>query len=66
VLAGFGISSPGQVKELAGLVHAVVVGSAYVREILAAGRPDLYRAVRRKAEELTGTAGGAPYRASAP
>lgn len=66
VLAGFGISSPGQVKELAGLVHAVVVGSAYVREILAAGRPDLYRAVRRKAEELTGSAGGAPYRASAP
>jgi tryptophan synthase alpha chain len=66
VLAGFGISSSGQVQELAGLVHAVVVGSAYVREILAAGRPDLYRAVRRKAEELTGNAGGAPCRASAP
>lgn len=65
VLAGFGVSRADQVRALSGLVHAVVVGSAYVREIARVERSELYRAVRRKAEELTRT-GGAPCRASAP
>lgn len=59
VLAGFGISSARQVRALQGLVHAAVVGSAYVREILRTERSGLYAAVRRKAEELTLASGSA-------
>ncbi len=57
ILGGFGISSPAQVAEVASHVHAVVVGSAIVREIAKAG--DHYAAVRRKVAELTGAAHGA-------
>ena len=52
VLGGFGISSAEQVRALAPYVHAVVVGSALVREVGRNGDP--YLAVRRKVEELRG------------
>lgn len=52
VLGGFGISSPEQVRAVAPLVHAVVVGSALVREVGRGGDP--YLAVKRKVEELRG------------
>jgi tryptophan synthase alpha chain len=52
VLGGFGISSAEQVRAVAPLVHAVVVGSALVREAARGG--DTYGAVRRKVEELRG------------
>jgi tryptophan synthase alpha chain len=52
VLGGFGISSPEQVRALAPLVHAVVVGSALVREVARGGDP--YLAAKRKVEELRG------------
>jgi len=54
ILGGFGVSTPGQVREVAPLVHAVVVGSALVREIAGGGDPR--RAVRDKMRELTGAA----------
>ena len=50
VLAGFGISAREQVEALAPHVHAVVVGSAFVREIARGG--DLRAAMRRKMREL--------------
>ncbi len=52
VLGGFGISSAEQVRAVAPLVHAVVVGSALVREVARGGDP--YGAVKRKVEELRG------------
>ena len=52
VLGGFGISGPEQVRALAPLVHAVVVGSALVREVAKNGDPFL--SVKRKVEELRG------------
>jgi tryptophan synthase alpha chain len=55
VLGGFGISGPEQVRALAPFVHAVVVGSALVREVgRNGGRDDPYHAVKRKVEELRG------------
>ena len=50
VLGGFGVSGPAQVRAVAPHVHAVVVGSALVREIARAAEPG--GAVRRKMEEL--------------
>jgi tryptophan synthase alpha chain len=50
VLAGFGIEHRSQVAELAPRVHAVVVGSAIVREIAKGGDP--YQAARKKLAEL--------------
>ena len=50
VLGGFGVSSAEQVGALAPHVHAVVVGSALVREVGLNGDP--YLAVKRKVEEL--------------
>jgi tryptophan synthase alpha chain len=52
VFGGFGISSREQVMAFEPLVHAVVVGSALVREV--ARGTDPRRAVRSKMEELMG------------
>jgi tryptophan synthase alpha chain len=52
VLAGFGISQRSQVEALEKHVHAVIVGSALVREVAKGG--DVRTAVRRKLEELAG------------
>jgi tryptophan synthase alpha chain len=52
VFGGFGISTREQVLAFEPLVHAVVVGSALVREV--ARGPDPRRAVRSKVEELLG------------
>jgi tryptophan synthase alpha chain len=52
VFGGFGISTREQVLAFEPLVHAVVVGSALVREV--ARGPDPRRAVRSKMEELMG------------
>jgi len=51
VLGGFGVSGPAQVQAVAPHVHAVVVGSALVREIARASDPG--RAVAAKMRELT-------------
>jgi tryptophan synthase alpha chain len=50
VFGGFGIGQRSQVAELAPRVHAVVVGSAIVREIAKGG--DAYRAAREKLAQL--------------
>jgi tryptophan synthase alpha chain len=52
VLGGFGISTPAQVEAVSPHAHAVVVGSAFVREVLGGG--DLYAKLRAKMEELAG------------
>jgi len=52
VFGGFGISTREQVRAFQPLVHAVVVGSALVREV--ARGTDPRRAVRSKVEELMG------------
>ncbi len=52
ILGGFGISSREQVLALERHVHAVVVGSALVREVAAARPP--YPSVREKVRELAG------------
>jgi tryptophan synthase alpha chain len=52
VLGGFGVSTAEQVRQVQSLVHAVVVGSALVREIEKAADPRA--AVREKMRELTG------------
>ena len=54
ILGGFGISTAAQVRDVAPHVHAVVVGSALVREIARGGDP--YAAVLGKMNELTGAA----------
>jgi tryptophan synthase alpha chain len=50
IFGGFGISSREQVRAIAALVHAVVVGSALVREVAAGG--DVRAAVHRKVAAL--------------
>jgi tryptophan synthase alpha chain len=52
VLGGFGVSTSEHVRRVQPLVHAVVVGSALVREIAKGGDPN--RAVLAKMRELTG------------
>jgi tryptophan synthase alpha chain len=52
ILGGFGITSREQVTALEKHVHAVVVGSALVREVAGSTRP--YAAVRDKVRELAG------------
>lgn len=55
VLAGFGIDSPDQAKKLAPIVHSLVVGSAFVREVEQAatgGAEAVYKAVKAKLETL--------------
>ena len=52
VFGGFGISTREQVRAFEPLVHAVVVGSALVREVARGADPR--RAVRSKVEELMG------------
>jgi tryptophan synthase alpha chain len=58
VMAGFGIDSPDQVRDLAGSAHTIVVGSALVRTVAAAqqrgGRAEVRRAVEAKVRELAG------------
>jgi tryptophan synthase alpha chain len=50
ILGGFGVSTASQVEEVMPYVHAVVVGSALVREAAKGGDP--YPAVLRKMKEL--------------
>jgi tryptophan synthase alpha chain len=52
ILGGFGVSTGAQVKQVATLTHAVVVGSAIVRAIEAGGNPRC--AAREKMAELVG------------
>jgi tryptophan synthase alpha chain len=52
ILGGFGVSSREQVKAFSPMVHAVVVGSALVREVGAGG--DVRAGVRGKVAELRG------------
>ena len=56
VLGGFGVSTAAQVSALSPHAHAVVIGSAFVREVMKGG--DLYGSLRRKVEELSGAADG--------
>ena len=57
VYGGFGISNGEQAKALADSVEAIVAGSVFVRLITENQNDNdaLYKAVRAKAEELTGT-----------
>ena len=55
ILGGFGVSTGEQVKQVATLTHAVVVGSAIVRAIEAGGDPRC--AAREKMAELVGRSG---------
>lgn len=51
---GFGVSTPEQVKALAGVADGVVVGSALVQLVEEkAGQPDLVQAVEDRVRELT-------------
>ena len=55
VLAGFGISSHEQVKKIANLVHAVIVGSAFIKQIQSSwDKREHYQAVLSKMQELVG------------
>ena len=59
ILAGFGVSDPAQVRALAPHVHAVVVGSAFIRAVREAGGSSagpgaLRRAVQVRMRELAG------------
>jgi tryptophan synthase alpha chain len=53
ILAGFGIATHDQVATLSSHVHASIVGSAFIREIME-GRGPLYGKVRKKVEDLSG------------
>jgi len=61
ILGGFGISTARQVAEVAPHVHAVVVGSAFVREIAKGG--NRYSALRDKMLELRGARAADPLKA---
>ena len=58
VLAGFGIDSPDQVRDLRESTHTVVVGSALVRTVAAAvkdgGKAAVRRSLETKVQELVG------------
>jgi tryptophan synthase alpha chain len=51
VMAGFGIDSAAQVRELTGKVHTIIVGSALVRAVAAAAKKGGKKAVRKDLEE---------------
>lgn len=58
LIAGFGVSSRDQVQALAPYVHLVVVGSAFIREILNRGEGvGVYDAVRARLRTFAGPAG---------
>jgi tryptophan synthase alpha chain len=52
ILAGFGISTKHQIEALAPYVHASVVGTAFIKEIMDSGEKDAFRSVQRKISEL--------------
>jgi len=52
VFAGFGISERSQVDEIYPYVHAAVVGTAFVREIMEQESGSVYGRVRKKTESL--------------
>ena len=52
VLAGFGIAERQQVEKIAPHVHAVIVGTALVREILESAGGDIYGRVKKRVETL--------------
>jgi tryptophan synthase alpha chain len=52
ILAGFGIYCREQIDLLAPHVHATIVGSAFIREIIKQHDGDVYGAVRKKMTEL--------------
>jgi tryptophan synthase alpha chain len=52
ILGGFGVSTREQVVALTPLVHAVVVGSAFVREVAKGG--DVRASMREKLDKLLG------------
>jgi tryptophan synthase alpha chain len=54
ILAGFGVATPEQVKQIAPHVHAVVVGTALIRCIEEAPGDPLYPRLKAKVEELAG------------
>ncbi len=54
ILAGFGVATHSQVKQIAPHVHAVVVGTALIRCIDEAGHGPLYPALKAKVQELSG------------
>ncbi|MGQ9616404.1 MAG: tryptophan synthase subunit alpha [Spirochaetota bacterium] len=51
-LGGFGIYERKQVEKLAPHLHACVVGSAFIREIINRGNSSIYDAVKKKMGEL--------------
>ncbi len=57
ILAGFGIKTPQQVEQLKNLVHAVVIGSEFVKTVINAENSadkDIYRRLRDKIKWLNG------------
>jgi tryptophan synthase alpha chain len=52
IFAGFGISTRAQVHALAPFVHAVVVGSAFIKAIIERGKNSCYEAVKEKISGL--------------
>jgi tryptophan synthase alpha chain len=58
VMAGFGIDSPDQVRDLTDSVHTIIVGSALVRTVGAAfrkgGKAEVRRAVEAQVRQLVG------------
>jgi tryptophan synthase alpha chain len=53
VLAGFGISERQQVEVIAPYIHAAVVGTAFIKNILSDGNNNVYTTVRRTMTSLT-------------
>jgi tryptophan synthase alpha chain len=57
ILAGFGVATHEQVKQIAPHVHAVVVGTVLIRCIEESGGRALYSPLKAKVEELAGKKG---------
>jgi tryptophan synthase alpha chain len=52
ILAGFGISKKEQVRALAPHIHAAVVGSAFIREIMDLKEESIHRVILQKMRSL--------------
>jgi tryptophan synthase alpha chain len=53
ILAGFGISERHQIEAISKWIHAAVVGTAFIKEIMNGGKEGIYGIVKKKIQSLT-------------
>ncbi|UCB46793.1 MAG: tryptophan synthase subunit alpha [Spirochaetota bacterium] len=52
ILAGFGISEKHQIEAISSWIHAAVVGTAFIKEIIHSGKASIYNVIKKKIQSL--------------